>query len=156
MKIKTLLMVGVLIFAPSIFADEAKPLEDPEIRERFKHLASELRCLKCQNQTIWDSKAGLADDLRKQIRVQIYAGKSDDEIVQYMVDRYGDFVRYKPAVDSKNIFLWVGPFVFLIVGGLILLRYIKIRRAEDSTVAEAMSEEDRLRAKAILEQGGDK
>jgi len=156
MKIKALLFVCALIFAPWVMADEAKPLEDPEIKERFKHLASELRCLKCQNQTIWDSKAGLADDLRKQIRTQIYAGKSDDEIVQFMVDRYGDFVRYKPAVDAKNLFLWIGPFIFMLVGGLILVRYIKIRRAQSSEAEDIISEEDHLRAKEILEQGGDK
>jgi len=157
MKIKTLFLLLAIVFAPFISAKEAKLNEDPEIKERFKHLASELRCLKCQNQTIWDSKAGLADDLRKQIRTQIYTGKSDEEIVEYMVDRYGDFVRYKPAIDTKNIFLWVGPFIFMVVGGLLLIRYIKIRRTtETSEDNETISEEDRLRAEEILKQGGDK
>ncbi|MDH3325601.1 MAG: cytochrome c-type biogenesis protein CcmH [Gammaproteobacteria bacterium] len=161
MKVKVIfillaiLMAGFLLIGPA-FASEAKLNEDPEIKERFKHLASELRCLKCQNQTIWDSKAGLADDLRKQIRTQIYAGKSDDEIVEYMVDRYGDFVRYKPAVDMKNLFLWVGPFIFMIVGGLLLIRYVKIRRTQTEEDNDTISDEDRLRAQSILKQGGDK
>lgn len=156
MKIKILFLLLAILFAPFLSANEAKLREDPKIKERFKHLASELRCLKCQNQTIWDSKAGLADDLRKQIRSQIYAGKNDEEIVEYMVDRYGDFVRFKPALDTKNMFLWVGPFIFMIIGGLLLVRYIKIRRTETSEDNETISEEDRLRAEEILKQGGDK
>jgi len=156
MKMKVVVFLLLSLFSGFLFADEAKLNEDPEIKERFKHLASELRCLKCQNQTIWDSKAGLADDLRKQIRTQIYAGKSDDEIVDYMVDRYGDFVRYKPVIDSKNIFLWVGPFIFLIVGGLLLVRYIKIRRIQTEQDNDQLSEEDKVRAQKILENGGDK
>lgn len=156
MKVKILLILLITLFAGSLFANEAKLREDPEIKDRFKHLASELRCLKCQNQTIWDSKAGLADDLRKQIRSQIYAGKSDDEIVEYMVDRYGEFVRYKPVVDQKTIFLWLGPLIFLVIGIFLLYRYIKIRREQNSEEDAPLTEEDRLRAQAILEKGGDK
>ena len=156
MKVKILLILFITFFAGSLYADEAKLLEDPEIKDRFKHLASELRCLKCQNQTIWDSKAGLADDLRKQIRTQIYAGKSDDEIVEYMVDRYGEFVRYKPVVDQKTMFLWLGPLIFLVIGIFLLYRYIKIRREQNSEEDAPLTEEDRLRAQAILEKGGDK
>jgi len=156
MKIKILFLLIALLFTPFLSAKEAQLREDPEIKERFKHLTSELRCLKCQNQTIWDSKAGLADDLRKQIRTQIYAGKNDEEIVQYMVDRYGDFIRYKPAIDFKNVFLWIGPFVFMIVGAMLLLRYIKIRKSQTEEDNESISEEDRIRAEAILKQDGDK
>ena len=156
MKVKILLILVIALFTGSLFADEAKLREDPEIKDRFKHLASELRCLKCQNQTIWDSKAGLADDLRKQIRSQIYAGKTDDEIVEYMVDRYGEFVRYKPVVDQKTMFLWLGPLIFLVIGIFLLYRYIKIRREQNSEEDAPLTEEDRLRAQAILEKGGDK
>jgi len=148
-------LFAAALFSNSVFASEAKLNQDPEIKERFKHLASELRCLKCQNQTIWGSKAGLADDLKKQIRTQIYAGKSDEEIVEYMVDRYGDFIRFKPAVDSKNIFLWLGPFVFLIVGGLLLVRYVRVRRKQTDEDNDSISDKDRLRAQEILKKGGD-
>jgi cytochrome c-type biogenesis protein CcmH len=154
-KSKVLIILLAILFSPFLSAKEAQLRVDPEIKDRFKHLASQLRCLKCQNQTIWDSKAGLADDLRKQIRTQIYTGKTDEEIVEYMVDRYGDFVRYNPAVDKKNIFLWIGPFVFMIIGVFMLIRYIKIRRTQTDD-NETISEEDRLRAEAILKQGGDK
>jgi len=150
------LCVLIFSFSSNVFA-EAEPVEDPAIKERFKAVASELRCLKCQNQTIWDSKAGLADDLRKQIRQQIYAGKSDTEIVEYMVTRYGDFIRYKPAMDGKNMMLWIGPFVFMFIGGIMLVRYINIRRKETKNEnVEEISEEDHLRARKILEEGGDK
>jgi len=155
MKMKVLLFLTMLLLAPFIAAKEAELREDPEIKERFKHLTSELRCLKCQNQTIYDSQAGLADDLKKQVRTQIYSGKTDEEIVKYMVDRYGDFIRFKPIVDSKNIFLWVGPFVFLAIGGLLLYRYVRARKKETGEDTEAISEDDRLRAKEILKQGGD-
>ena len=151
-----MVMLLTMSFSTLVSANEATLRNDPEIKERFKHLAQELRCLKCQNQTIWDSKAGLANDLKKQISDQIYAGKNDEEIVEYMVDRYGEFVRFKPAIDKKNIFLWVGPFAFLLVGGLLLVRYVKSRKAQTEEDNEAISEEDRSRAAAILKQGGDK
>jgi len=151
-----LALVLTLSFSNSVFSDEANLRVDPEIKDRFKHLAQELRCLKCQNQTIWDSKAGLANDLREQISDQIYAGKNDVEIVDYMVERYGEFIRFKPAVNQANIFLWVGPFGFMIVGGLLLVRYVKSRKAQTEEDNENISDEDRLRAEAILKQGGDK
>jgi len=153
---RIVLFLFLLLSASFLHAEEAQLREDPEIKERFKAIASELRCLKCQNQTIYDSKAGLADDLKKQIRAQIYSGKSDEEIVEYMVTRYGDFVRFKPAVDVKNIFLWVGPFIFLVVGGILLIRYVNARRNETEDDSDTISEDDRLKAKAILEQSGDK
>ena len=157
MKKFFVLFICLLLISPMLIAKEAELLEDPAIQDRFKSLASELRCLKCQNQTIYDSKAGLADDLRKQIRQQIYAGKSDSEIVDYMVARYGDFVRFKPAMDGKNLFLWLGPFIFMIIGAIMLVRYVMIRRkADGEEVSDTISEEDHLKARAILEQGGDK
>ena len=157
MNRKIVLFVIALLFAPFLQANSVAELrEDPEIKERFKAVASELRCLKCQNQTIYDSHAGLADDLKKQIRKQIYAGKSDEEIIAYMVTRYGDFVRFNPAVDQKNIFLWVGPFIFLIVGGFLLVRYVSARREETVEDSDSISDADRLKAKSILEKGGDK
>ena len=151
------LLIFMLFVIPVLHASGTAQLrEDPEIKERFKAVASELRCLKCQNQSIYDSQAGLADDLKKQIRTQIYEGKTDEEIVDYMVTRYGDFVRFDPAIDAKNIFLWVGPFVFMVVGGLLLYRYISVRRKETVEDSGVISEADHARAKAILEQSGDK
>ncbi|MDH5228594.1 MAG: cytochrome c-type biogenesis protein CcmH [Gammaproteobacteria bacterium] len=126
---KSLLAILLAISFFQVEAKEAVPNEDPAIEDRFKAISSELRCLKCQNQTIFDSKAGLADDLRRQIRSQINTGKSNDEIVDYMVARYGDFIRYRPALKPENILLWVGPFLLMIIGFITLIVQLKKRRA---------------------------
>ncbi len=106
---------------------------DPKVEARLKTIAHELRCLVCQNQTIADSDAPLAVDLRKQVRVMIRDGKSDDEIRGYMVDRYGDFVLYKPPFNAVTAVLWVGPGL-LIVGGFAGLA-LMIRRRREAAVA---------------------
>ncbi len=108
---------------------------DPKVEARLKSIAHELRCLVCQNQTIADSDAPLAVDLRRQTRVMIAAGKSDDEIRSYMVERYGDFVLYKPPFNAATAFLWVAPGL-LIVGGLAGLA-LMIRRRRDAMAAAA-------------------
>jgi cytochrome c-type biogenesis protein CcmH len=96
--------------------------------ERAKHLASELRCLVCQNQTIADSNATLAVDLRRQVAEQISAGRSDAEIRRYMVDRYGEFILYKPPLTAGNAALWAGPFVLLAIGGIVAAVSVRRRR----------------------------
>ena len=106
---------------------------DPKVEARLKTIAHELRCLVCQNQTIADSDAPLAVDLRKQVRVMIGDGKSDEEIRGYMVDRYGDFVLYKPPFNAVTAVLWVGPGL-LIVGGFAGLA-LMIRRRREAAVA---------------------
>ena len=117
--------VGLAAFGQ---ADEvAKP--DPVVEARLKDLGEELRCLVCQNQTIADSAAPLALDLRNQIRTMIRQGKSDDEIRAYMVDRYGDFVLYKPPLMGTTLLLWIGPFVLLVVGTVVLVIVARSRRA---------------------------
>ena len=109
-------------------ADEiANP--DPKVEDRLKVISEELRCLVCQNQTIADSHAPLALDLRTQIRTMIASGKSDDEIRSYMVQRYGDFVLYRPPFKATTLVLWIGPAV-LIVGGLGALLVMLRRRRE--------------------------
>lgn len=108
---------------------EAKPVsEDPVLEQRVMHLANELRCLVCQNQTIADSQADLAVDLRNQVREQLKQGKSEEEILAYMVQRYGDFVRYRPPVKMQTLVLWVGPFLLLAGGMFALLRFLRRRR----------------------------
>ncbi len=106
---------------------------DPKVEARLKTIAHELRCLVCQNQTIADSDAPLAVDLRKQVRVMIGDGKSDEEIRGYMVDRFGDFVLYKPPFNAVTAVLWVGPGL-LIVGGFAALA-LMIRRRREAAVA---------------------
>ena len=122
-----------LTFAFAI-AGEAQPLaEDPALEARLRAMSQELRCLVCQNSTLADSSAPLAEDLRKEIRVQMRAGKSDKEVVEYLVERYGDFVRYRPPVNNSTALLWFGPFLILIIGGFVLYRVLKKHagRADD-------------------------
>jgi cytochrome c-type biogenesis protein CcmH len=100
---------------------------DPVVEERLKNLAEELRCLVCQNQTIADSNAPLALDLRNQIRTQVAQGRNDDQIREYMVQRYGDFVLYKPPLRATTVLLWAGPFALLLAGIVFLV--VRVRRA---------------------------
>ncbi len=120
------LFVLMLLLVNVALAGEAKPLaDDPVIEARLKAMSSELRCLVCQNTTLADSTAPLAEDLRKEIRVQMHAGKTDKEVVDYLVARYGDFVRYRPPVNNETALLWFGPFILLIIGGFVLFRVLK-------------------------------
>lgn len=115
MRLRVLFVL--LLILPLLAMGEAKPLgDDPAVEARLKALSQELRCLVCQNQTLADSAAPLAEDLRQEIREKIAEGKSDKEITDYLVARYGNFVRYRPPVESQTLLLWVGPSLLLIAG----------------------------------------
>src|SRR2546423_7064550 len=126
---KPVALFVVLLFVPLLVAaQEAKPMaDDPVLEERVMKLSRELRCLVCQNETLADSRADLAEDLRTQIREQMKAGKSDKEIINYLTTRYGKFILYNPPVDPTTYLLWFGPFVLLLAGLLLLFRYVKQR-----------------------------
>ena len=110
-------------------AQTAQPtVNDPVVNKRAVHLAEQLRCLVCQNQTIADSNAELAVDLRRQIREQIAQGRDDSQIVDYMVERYGDFVLYRPPLKGTTLVLWFGPPALLLLGIAFLLSYLAARR----------------------------
>jgi cytochrome c-type biogenesis protein CcmH len=115
--VRLLLAIVAFAFAGLAFG-QASEIAHPDaaVEERLKGLAEELRCLVCQNQTIADSNAPLALDLRNQIRAQIAAGRSDSQIRDYMVDRYGDFVLYRPPFKASTAILWAGPFALLLLG----------------------------------------
>jgi cytochrome c-type biogenesis protein CcmH len=148
-----LLLFFVLACGRSAWAGEAKPVAaDPALEERVTAVATELRCLVCQNQTLADSHAPLAVDLRNQIREQMQAGASERDVVDYMVARYGDFVRYRPPLKASTVLLWVGP-IALMLGGLVLLYYRLARRRDQPE--STLSDEDRARAAALLESRGD-
>ena len=135
--ITLLLAFNFLLGAGPALAGEAKPLaEDPVLEARLKAMSQELRCLVCQNQTLADSNAPLAEDLRKEIRMQMRAGKSDQEVIDYLVARYGDFVRYRPPVNSNTALLWFGPFLLLIIGGFVLYRVLKKQAGGEDIQAE--------------------
>jgi cytochrome c-type biogenesis protein CcmH len=139
-----LLAVAGAAFAQS--SEIARP--DPVVERRLKALAEELRCLVCQNQTIADSHAPLAVDLRNQIRAQIAQGRSDDQIRSYMVDRYGDFVLYRPPMRANTILLWAGPFVLIGLGAFIFLRVVRRR---PPAAASPVGAAERGEIEALLE-----
>ncbi|MEO6024979.1 MAG: cytochrome c-type biogenesis protein [Burkholderiales bacterium] len=122
---------------------------DPAIESRVRALAEELRCLVCQNQTIADSNADLAIDLRNQIRAKIKAGLSDAQIKQYMVDRYGDFVLYRPPVQPNTVLLWLGPFALLVLGLAAL--FWQLARRRRAAPAIDLSAADHQRADDLLD-----
>src|SRR5215471_1640597 len=150
LKIAIVLLIAVgLSFLPgAVIAKEAQPNEDPQIEQRMKNLTEQLRCLVCQNETLADSHADLAEDLRKQIREQMKAGKTDKEIIAYLTDRYGDFVLYKPPVKTTTYLLWFGPFVLLGGGTVVLYRYLSRRRK--MIQEKPLSAEERRQAAEIL------
>ena len=130
-------------------AKEAQPnAADPQLEKRVMRLSQELRCLVCQNETLADSRADLAEDLRSKIREQMKAGKSDKEIIAFLTDRYGDFVLYRPPVKPITYLLWFGPFVLLITGLALLFRYLKQRR--ELICDRPLSAEERGRAEELL------
>ncbi len=130
-------------------ADTAVPTEqDPVTQARAVRLEEQLRCLVCQNQTIAESDADLAVDLRRQVREQIAAGRTDEEIITFMTDRYGDFVLYRPPVKATTLLLWTGPLLLLAIGLAMLARLIRDRRRLPD--AAPLSPEERARAEALL------
>ena len=130
-------------------AKEAQPVsDDPVLEERVMNLSRELRCLVCQNETLADSRADLAEDLRNQIREQMKAGKSDKEIVAYLTQRYGKFILYNPPIDPTTYLLWFGPFVLLLAGLFVLFRYLKQRR--ELITDQPLSGDERQRAETLL------
>jgi cytochrome c-type biogenesis protein CcmH len=102
-------------------------LEDPTLQARFERVVKDLRCLVCQNESIADSNVELASDLRRQVREMLVAGKSDDEIFDFMTDRYGEFVRFNPPVDRKTVLIWGAPFIVLLLGVVIIVRIVRGR-----------------------------
>jgi cytochrome c-type biogenesis protein CcmH len=149
MKLRIYFVILFLSLAASASAKEAQPsAADPALEERVMKLSKELRCLVCQNETLADSRADLAEDLRGQIREQMKAGKSDKEIVAYLTQRYGKFILYNPPIDPTTYLLWFGPFLLLLAGLAVLFRYLKQRR--ELIIEQPLSADERLRAETLL------
>ena len=149
MKRTALLLAIFSCLSFSTVAKEAQPsAADPVLEERVMKLSKELRCLVCQNETLADSRADLAEDLRGQIREQMKAGKSDKEIIAYLTDRYGKFILYNPPVDPTTYLLWFGPFILLLAGLALLFRYLKQRK--ELITEQPLSADERRRAEALL------
>ena len=131
---KLFILILTLTLSVSVFAQRA-PVQEPLVFEsmlqedRFNQLTQELRCLVCQNQNLADSDAQLAHDLRAEVHEMLVAGNSDDEIKQFMVERYGDFVLYRPPVQKNTYLLWLAPMALLLIGGVVLRSSVKKRSA---------------------------
>jgi cytochrome c-type biogenesis protein CcmH len=151
---KHLLLIACAIFGAvcsiNSSAKEAVPLaEDPVLEARLLAISEELRCLVCQNESLAGSRADLANDLRREVRTLIKEGKSDQEILDFMVGRYGDFVRYRPPVKPTTWLLWLGPFL-LLGGGVTTLIVFLRRRRSTQPAATPLSDEERRRAQTLL------
>jgi len=147
------LSAAVLAWATQVGAREATPLAtDPVLEARVMDIAEELRCLVCQNETIAASHADLAVDLRAQIRSKLSQGQSSQQILDFMVERYGDFVLYRPPLKPLTLFLWLGPFALLALAAVVLA--LNVRRHRRAVVAEPLSPAEQQRARQLLDQGG--
>ena len=122
-------LFGMLAVTPVVAIDTGEAFDDPELQARYEKLISEVRCLKCQNQTIKDSNAFLAADLRREIRRMLDEGKSDAEIFDFLVARYGEFALYRPRMSGKTLVLWLAPGLLLLGGGFVLVNILRRRMA---------------------------
>ena len=139
----------LLSLSSSLYAAvEVKKFDNPQQEQRYKKLIDELRCLVCQNQNLADSNASLAVDLRKQVYKMISEGQSDKEIMDFMVTRYGDFVLYRPPFKTSTFFLWVGPFIIFVIGLIVLIRFIRLRK----NVVTTLTDDDKEKLKQLLDQ----
>lgn len=147
--ILSFVLIGCLTQPASLLAEEARPLQDNVVVEQqVQRLSEELRCLVCQNQTLADSQSGLAEDLRQEIREMAAKGMSDQAIIDYLVARYGDFVRYRPPLKLTTLLLWVGPFVLLLVGGVGL--FLTLRKREKIQAETSLTTEEARKASELL------
>ena len=150
----TLLLCFWLAASGALFAQTSTPEMAPmrpELETRLKKLETELRCLVCQNQTLAESPAGLAGDLRREVRLLAESGKSDSEIKEHLRARYGDFVLYKPELDTKTWLLWFGPFV-LLAGGTVIVVRVTRRLRPASVTPPALNEQESARAGKLLSE----
>ncbi|MDI1292126.1 MAG: cytochrome c-type biogenesis protein CcmH [Methylobacter sp.] len=155
---KYLSIIFLLVLSGSAYAAGVSPqFANPEQQEAYETLTSELRCLVCQNQTIADSNAELAADLRRQVYEMLQQGKSKQDIAQFMTDRYGDFVLYNPPFKLKTGVLWLGPVAFLLIGLVVVFLFVRRKKAESTMHAHAEhgneNAEKLAKIRSLLEKG---
>ena len=149
MRVLLVLVLLIAAIVPATAAVEILDFDNPTDEARYKRLIAELRCTVCQNQNLADSNAELARDLRNKVYTMIRDGKTDEEIYAFMVQRYGNYILYRPPLKTSTALLWVGPFLIMGVGVAVLLNVVRRRRR----MAAEVVEEDRLaRARELLEQ----
>lgn len=148
---KRIFILMLLLAACTGWAKEAAPLaDDPVVEQRLIAISDEMRCLVCQNESLSGSRSELAQDLRRELRNQIRQGRTDAEIRDFMVSRYGDFVLYRPPVKPTTIALWAGPFVLMVAGVIVLLVYL--RRRNRALDRNELTEDESKRAQALLRE----
>jgi cytochrome c-type biogenesis protein CcmH len=138
---KNRLIILIFIFSTQAFAVDTHQFSNPEQQKTYESIISELRCLVCQNQTISDSNAELAADLRRQVYEMLQQGKSKDDVLQFMTERYGDFVLYNPPFKAKTGLLWLGPLLFLIIGLIMIIWFIRRKKRTPTTVIDKVQQE---------------
>lgn len=146
------LLTALVLAGPALAVEPGERLADPALEVRARNLSKELRCLVCQNESIDESHADLAHDLRVLLRDRLKAGDSDAQAIQYIVNRYGDFVLLKPPVEPATYFLWFGPAAVLALAGVGTVAYLRRRGARDAPLAD-LSEAERRRLAALLKEG---
>lgn len=148
-SIKVIFLLLAVLFTGDIAARVTTfEFDNAEQQEAYNDLVQELRCLVCQNQNIADSNAELAQDLKRKTYELIVSGKSKSEIADYMTERYGDFVLYRPPVTQATLLLWIGPFIIMFIGLFVLIRIVRSRRK--SSQVEPLTEEQRSKAEELL------
>lgn len=151
-------LIGAALFAlgaaaPVLAADPSEMLKDPALENRAEKLGKELRCLVCQSESIEDSNADLAKDLRIIVREQIQAGASDEQVKKFVVDRYGDYVLLKPPFKASTLVLWVGPFAFLVLGLVAAWAFYRRRGGTGAPAQPApLTEAEKRRLAALLKE----
>lgn len=147
---QVLAAIGLALFLGTGWSADALPASaDPVLEARVNRLAAELRCLVCQNQSLADSHADLAIDLKNQVREQLQSGRSEADVIRYMTERYGDFVLYRPPLKATTVLLWAGPLVLLLIGGIVLWR--TLTRSHGEGAPAALSPDDAKRMETLLE-----
>lgn len=152
LKLSFFALLFITLIEPSLgWTKEAVPVaENPEIEKRMIALSEDLRCLVCQNESLAGSRSDFAKDIRREIREQLIANKSNKEITDFLVARYGDFVLYRPPLRTNTMLLWFGPFVFLLIGACVLIIYLRQRRKQINETP--LSEEQLEKAEEILKK----
>jgi cytochrome c-type biogenesis protein CcmH len=149
-----ILFALALLVTPALAVQPDEILKDPALESRARALSQELRCMVCQNQSIDDSDAPLAKDLRVLVRERLTAGDSDRQVINFLVARYGEFVLLKPRFTPHTILLWLAPFAVLIAGGIGLIAFLRRRRTDESPVAAQtpLSVDEQKRIAELLDQ----
>lgn len=153
MRVTFIVFLTVMLTSAANARIEEHQFDNAEQEQRYNILIDELRCLVCQNQNLADSNAELAQDLREQVYLMIKRGDSNAVIVEFMVNRYGDFVLYRPPLKSSTFMLWVGPFIIFLVALLIVIQFIRKRQRAEST---EISQSDREKIRKMLDDEGGK